>query len=276
MTTYGELYARLRKRYLALLESSEQVRQARQALLGEAVLTDQYVASVGEVQGFREEWMTEQDSAARAKGAQAGAATVGRTLPAMMAAAAKAEPQQQPARVHITVGMAKAGALTPVPAPAPAPAMVLAQQQPKAAVPNPAMVPIQAQPAAAVLPAGGPVVQAAPPLQDAVPADGGSGGAEPPAMCVICQQNLVQEAGDEVQMLACGHAFHRMCLEDTWEIGQHERGWCPMRCDVRRRAAAANFAAMNNMDEVTTEEIEGNVEQEQPAEPQEAPPVVAL
>ena len=39
-------------------------------------------------------------------------------------------------------------------------------------------------------------------------------------MCVICQQNLVQENGDEVQMPACGHAFHRPCLEDTWEIGR--------------------------------------------------------
>lgn len=88
-------------------------------------------------------------------------------------------------------------------------------------------------------------------------------------MCVICQQNLVQENGDEVQMLACGHAFHRPCLEDTWEIGQHEVGWCPLRCDVRRRAAAANFALDNtnggrapveNIDEVPTEDIENVVE----------------
>lgn len=152
VTTYGELYARLRKRYLSLLETSEPVRQARQALVSEAVLSDQYVASVAEVQGFEEVWMTEQDTAVRARastGGERGPApkAAGRTLPAMMQAAAKAEPQ--PARVHITVGMAKAGQR--VPPVAVVPIGGVAPPGPEALVAQPAVL----APPATVAPAPG-------------------------------------------------------------------------------------------------------------------------
>ena len=58
----------------------------------------------------------------------------------------------------------------------------------------------------------------------------------PAAMCAICRNSL-REPGREVQMLACGHVWHKTCLENAWTIGGHEPGWCPYRCDVRHAAA---------------------------------------
>ena len=53
--------------------------------------------------------------------------------------------------------------------------------------------------------------------------------------CAICREPL-QSPEQEVQMLECGHAWHKRCLENTWRVGGHNRGWCPYRCDVRAAA----------------------------------------
>lgn len=84
-------------------------------------------------------------------------------------------------------------------------------------------------------------------VQDAVGDAGAPGAAaalptpiiEGQNICAICQQELAPQDSlpDAVQMLACGHVFHRDCLNQSWRIGNHERGWCPFRCNVRAMMA---------------------------------------
>lgn len=72
-----------------------------------------------------------------------------------------------------------------------------------------------------------------------------------PAICVICHEPL-RGAGLEVQMLECGHPWHKSCLEETWRVGGHEIGWCPLRCDVRDAAQTMAAATVTGND-VTTD-----------------------
>ena len=60
-----------------------------------------------------------------------------------------------------------------------------------------------------------------------------SGASDNSKVCVICYQALTASwSNGELLALTCGHVFHSMCLEKTWTIGQHPRGWCPFRCPV--------------------------------------------
>ena len=93
----------------------------------------------------------------------------------------------------------------------------------------------------------------------------------PGKICVICRGPL-RQPGMELQALVCGHVWHKICLENAWTIGGHERGWCPYRCDVRH--IAAEFELPPAAGEVDVEEAAHDVEAEPPREPVSASPVL--
>ena len=67
--------------------------------------------------------------------------------------------------------------------------------------------------------------------------------------CMICHEPLeASSTNGDLQALACSHVFHTGCLERTWEIGRHFRGWCPLKCLEVPPTEEEDFVDMGNLE----------------------------
>eukprot|EP00435_Cladocopium_sp_Y103_P051549 s167_g16.t1 len=303
---YGELNTRLHQRHVQLLQTSADVAAALNAIKAEAILSESFVAALAEAQGWEDEWMTLQEPKSRGRGPKAVASEMQRAaagnhlIPDMMKAASQAagavpvRPPAAPGPVSQPLTVAAPppvpGSLAPRP---PVPLAVAVAAAPKA---PPVPVVLAAAPkvmpddAATVIEPEGSATDGPVGTPDAVAAAGDEAAANdmevtetsvehaaevaeagsPGPMCAICR-NPLRSGGREVQMLACGHVWHKTCLENSWTIGDHEPGWCPYRCDVRRAAAELELPAPASEVEEAAPVEEG----ETPMEPVTPSPVPA-
>eukprot|EP00438_Fugacium_kawagutii_P029126 Skav233723 [mRNA] locus=scaffold2120:417119:418144:+ [translate_table: standard] len=234
----------------------------------EVILTDAFISALAEAQGWSDEWMTVQEPKARGRGPKAVAADMQRAadqnhrIPDMMKAASQAVSAPGQPAVVPPAAVLNSGAVRPPPprtsvpafaatgsvaAPKAGPAMPVPKMAPRPRATSggvdEAREPESVEPDAAV----GENERAHMEPEVAAGETGAHDDSEDNPLCAICQEPLQQE-GAEVQMLACGHVWHKSCLERSWAVSEDERepGWCPYRCDVRAAAEAMDRNVESN------------------------------
>lgn len=268
--SYGVLNARLRRVHERLIATSPEMITTMQAI------KEQPLLALAQQLGFDEAWFSQEVVPVKGKSKAINAPVPAdqQTLPGMLAAIPKVPPSQAlrappPAASPVLKAGAAAVAMPKVLAKGPAPSVGVATPVAKAKVaPVPPKMPgVAAEPAAAhsplvIVPKMAPPVQSEAPQEvgqaavvagaddeslDEIMAGGDGGEATEEAvmigdpdepLCVICQQPLRSATDDQpVLALECGHTHHESCLFSAWQIGGHQHGWCPFKCDVRQQAA---------------------------------------
>ena len=276
--TYAALNARFRMQHNKILEQHEAMGQTVAALRREPLLSDDFVTAMAANEGFNDEWMTISETRPKTNPKAPHVPDPNQMqLPDMLAVVPKLPPPALPAA-------SKAAAMVPPPARAalgkaapvaplaplatasvaappganPLLQAAVAAGPPAAAAgaPPPTPIPVPTAPDAAAAENGdsnGDGMAAAAAAESLVPEVGravdavNSGQSRAGDLCVICYQPLAASwCNGELMALTCGHVFHSVCLEKTWNIGQHPRGWCPFKCPVEHDDP--DFVDLGNME----------------------------